>query len=175
MTPRGDDGATNAFKALAHPIRLRIFYSLAASGEATATLLGKELDMTPSAVSYHLSKMGELGLLEVVAADDRDGRERWWRLAAGGVVADQDAGGAEALQYAVLCHHRDRLAAFLSANTSGDSLDAAFSSDMVLKLDQSLADKFQEDLVALLRQYAAMPAAEGTPTFVMVQGIPFES
>lgn len=174
MTPLGDS-ATNAFKALANPIRLRIFYSLAASGEATATLLGKELEMTPSAVSYHLAKMGELGLLEVVADGGRDGRERWWKLADGGVAADRDASGADALQFAVLCHHRDRLAAFLSANPSGANLDAAFSADMVLKLDPSMSDKFQQDLVALLRQYAAMPATDGTSTFVMVQGIPFEA
>lgn len=178
------DRAANAFKALGHELRLRLFYGVGAAGEATATMLARGVGMTPAAVSYHLSKLGEFGLLEEVQGAGRDGRERWWRLAGGGLELGDDDGvdGAEAdlLRFAVLRHHAQRLNSFLTSRSPASSEgprpdEVAFTSDMVLRLDAAAADRFQRDVAALLRRYAAEGVADGQVTFVMLQGLPYES
>ncbi|MBK8869180.1 MAG: helix-turn-helix domain-containing protein [Dermatophilaceae bacterium] len=168
----------DAFKALGHEVRLKIFYAVAAAEEATATMLGEELGMSPAATSYHLGKLGKFGLLEEVEDQSRDGRERWWRVASGGLEFPSDSIEAEQLQHAVLRHHRQRLAAFLAARDSSPEKhrndEVAFSSDMIIKLSKDRAARFQREVADLLKRYSLEGEDGDQVTFVMLQGLPYE-
>ena len=71
-------------RALSHPGRLGILVRLA-DGPATATECSSVVDLSPSACSYHLRTLAELGFVESVeSTEDGDGRTRRWRLKARG-------------------------------------------------------------------------------------------
>ena len=67
-------------RVLAHPLRSRLLSALRAYGPATATGLAQRLQTNTGATSYHLRRLGEVGL---VTGDGTrpGGRERWWRAA----------------------------------------------------------------------------------------------
>lgn len=170
---------SDAFKALAHPVRLRLFYAVAAHGEATATMLAQETDLGVSSASYHLTQLAKYGLIEAVDAADRDRRERWWRIRKGGVTMPDDSrdpAAAVALKQTVLRHHVWQLSRYLDAWPSWAEGVGAFSSDMVIRLSDMDADRFQVELLGLLRRYAeAGSATKDRPMLVMVQAIPFQT
>lgn len=77
---------SSTFKALAHPLRVRIFNALAAR-PSTATALAEALGESSGSTSYHLRQLARHGLIE----EDRalgNARERWWRIPPGGVSFD---------------------------------------------------------------------------------------
>ena len=62
-------------RAMAHPLRLRLYGSLVKDGPATASELARRLDESSGATSYHLRMLAKYGFIE----DDRErnrGRER---------------------------------------------------------------------------------------------------
>jgi DNA-binding transcriptional ArsR family regulator len=65
-------------RALAHPLRVRILYSLRADGPGTATTLAERLGESSGATSYHLRVLAEHGFVDEDTSRGR-GRERWWR------------------------------------------------------------------------------------------------
>lgn len=89
-----------ALKALAHPLRLRLYYALAIRGSATATRLAEQVGESTALVSYHLRALAKHGYVELDPQPrGEDGRERWWRPATTGVVwspSDFPDGPAEA-------------------------------------------------------------------------------
>ncbi len=64
-------------RALSHPARVRIMAYLD-DGPATATECSEAVGQSPSACSYHLRTLAELGFVEEVASSD--GRTRRWGL-----------------------------------------------------------------------------------------------
>ena len=68
-------------RALAHPARLALLAHLGHDGPATATECAGVVDLSPSAVSYHLRALAKAGLVEE-APGRGDGRERRWRRTA---------------------------------------------------------------------------------------------
>ena len=85
-------------RALAHPLRLRLIGSLRMDGPATASELGRRLDESSGATSYHLRILAKYGFVEDDAERNR-GRERWWRAVDEGVewsLDTDDAGMLEA-------------------------------------------------------------------------------
>lgn len=71
-----------ALKALAHPLRVRIFDILAARGPQTASSLAALLGETSGSTSYHLRALAAHDL--IVEVDGRGtARERWWELPKG--------------------------------------------------------------------------------------------
>lgn len=84
-----------ALRALANPVRYRIFGHLMAFGSQTASECAAVVGATPSNCSYHLRELARFGLVERVddGAGDGDGRERRWRPTATGFsyqVAEAD-------------------------------------------------------------------------------------
>ncbi|MDH6627041.1 DNA-binding transcriptional ArsR family regulator [Streptomyces sp. LBL] len=78
-------------KALAHPLRLKLYRALYLERVATASRLAELVDEAVSLVSYHLRKLAEHGLIEEAEPQSADGRERWWRPASDGVsIHDED-------------------------------------------------------------------------------------
>lgn len=72
-------------KALAHPLRVQLFESLAALGPATASQLGERLGESSGATSYHLRILEKHGF---VREDVSRGtaRERWWERTPSGLT-----------------------------------------------------------------------------------------
>ncbi|MET8970696.1 ArsR/SmtB family transcription factor [Streptomyces hydrogenans] len=78
-------------KAIAHPLRMRLYRNLFVARTATASQLAEQVDEAVSLVSYHLRKLAEHGLIEEAEAQSSDGRERWWRPTSYGVtIRDED-------------------------------------------------------------------------------------
>ncbi|MET9730437.1 helix-turn-helix domain-containing protein [Streptomyces sp. NPDC006458] len=78
-------------KALAHPLRMKLYRLLFVARAATASQLAEQVDEAVSLVSYHLRKLAEHGLVEEAEPRSGDARERWWQPATGGVtVRDED-------------------------------------------------------------------------------------
>lgn len=71
-----------ALKALAHPLRVRIFDILASQGPQTASSLAALLGETSGSTSYHLRALAAHDLIR--EAEGRGtARERWWELPKG--------------------------------------------------------------------------------------------
>ena len=81
-------------KAIAHPLRMRLYRALFVARTATASQLAEQLDEAVSLVSYHLRKLAEHGLIEEAEAQSADGRERWWQPSSYGLsIRDEDVRG----------------------------------------------------------------------------------
>ncbi|WP_429462300.1 helix-turn-helix domain-containing protein [Microbacterium sp. ZKA21] len=66
-----------ALKALAHPLRVRIYDILSERGAQTASTLAKLIGETSGATSYHLRALAAQDLIREVP-DRGTSRERWW-------------------------------------------------------------------------------------------------
>jgi len=66
-----------ALKALAHPLRVRIFDLLATRGPQTASTLAALVGETSGSTSYHLRALAAHDLIREVEGRGT-GRERWW-------------------------------------------------------------------------------------------------
>jgi DNA-binding transcriptional ArsR family regulator len=75
-------------RALAHPARTAILAYLM-EGPATATECAEAAGQSPSACSYHLRKLAELGFVEEAPSDD--GRERRWQTLVEGYGIPKEA------------------------------------------------------------------------------------
>jgi DNA-binding MarR family transcriptional regulator len=73
-----------ALRALANPVRYRIFGHLMTFGSQTASECAAVVGATPSNCSYHLRELARFGLVERVDDGAADGRERPWRTTATG-------------------------------------------------------------------------------------------
>jgi DNA-binding transcriptional ArsR family regulator len=74
-----------ALRALANPIRYRLFGHLMALGAQTASECAAAVGATPSNCSYHLRELARYGLVERAPTPaDGDGRDRPWQPTATG-------------------------------------------------------------------------------------------
>jgi DNA-binding transcriptional ArsR family regulator len=73
---------TAALHALAHPLRVRMYYELSSRGPATASELARRFGESTGATSYHLRQLARHGFIE---EDPTRGtlRERYWRVKPG--------------------------------------------------------------------------------------------
>jgi DNA-binding transcriptional ArsR family regulator len=76
-------------RALAHPARTAILAHLQDHPTATATECSEVADESPSACSYHLRRLAQLGFVEEVPTGD--GRERRWRSLISGYGIPKEA------------------------------------------------------------------------------------
>lgn len=74
-----------ALRALAHPLRVEIMNELSDFGAATASMLAERLGESSGSTSYHLRQLAKH---EIIVEDEErgSGRERWWKMAPGGVT-----------------------------------------------------------------------------------------
>ena len=73
-----------ALKALAHPLRVRIFDILSQYGPQTASSLAERLGESSGATSYHLRALAKHDLIREVEGRGT-ARERWWERPRGAV------------------------------------------------------------------------------------------
>ena len=94
-----DDSDRRHLRALSHPLRLRIL-SMLTGAPKSATELGRELQMSQAAVSFHVRQLASAGLIELVDVRRvRGGQERLYRTSgafADGVDVDLPSSAAAA-------------------------------------------------------------------------------
>jgi len=83
--PMHDALGMEALRALAHPLRVEIMNELSDFGPATASGLAERLRESSGSTSYHLRQLAKHNII-VEDAERGSGRERWWRMAPGGVT-----------------------------------------------------------------------------------------
>ncbi|MCC5948250.1 MAG: helix-turn-helix transcriptional regulator [Nitriliruptoraceae bacterium] len=74
-------------KALAHPLRVRMYGLLSEEGPATASQLGARIDESSGTTSYHLRQLADHGFIEE-DPDRGTRRDRYWRVRPGGFNLD---------------------------------------------------------------------------------------
>lgn len=88
---RGPDGTrvdrvldVGALRALAHPLRVRIFDILSQLGPQTASSLAEQLGESSGSTSYHLRALAKQDLIREVEGKG-SARERWWERPHGSI------------------------------------------------------------------------------------------
>jgi DNA-binding transcriptional ArsR family regulator len=76
-----------SLRALAHPLRIRLYERLNIDGPATASQLAERLAESSGATSYHLRQLARHGFIEEEPARGTK-RERWWRVRPGGFTLE---------------------------------------------------------------------------------------
>ncbi|WP_319805446.1 helix-turn-helix domain-containing protein [Microbacterium sp. SSM24] len=118
---------SGALRALAHPLRVRIYDILSQYGPQTASSLAERLGESSGATSYHLRALAKHDLIH--EAEGRGtGRERWWERPIGGVsFANPDAmttpAGRAATQVVMnefLRNRNDQLLDFVNSGIRGE-------------------------------------------------------
>ncbi|MEV6763031.1 helix-turn-helix domain-containing protein [Streptomyces sp. NPDC051105] len=150
-------------KALAHPLRMKLYRGMCVAGKATASQLAEQVDEAVSLVSYHLRKLAEHGLIEAAEPQSADGRERWWQPSSDGVsIQDRDFRDAPEKAAAHLAATRlfheqraDMYRRYLDerATWSAQWNAAAPDSESLLRLTATELDELRQELVALARKY----------------------
>lgn len=160
-TRRVTDPAT--LKAMAHPLRMRLYELLVIQGPANVSVLAEHVDEPPALVSYHLHQLGRYGYAEQAPELARDNRERWWRGVPGGVSWSNadflDDPGARASASAAwrvnLGRRLERIEGFHHAIDAWgkDWADAAISSDTPLRLTPDELRELGTEIQTLLQRW----------------------
>lgn len=118
---------TGALRALAHPLRVRIYDILSQYGPQTASSLAERLGESTGSTSYHLRALAKHDLIRE-ASGRGTARERWWERPVGGVsFASPDAmttpAGRAATQVVMnefLRNRNDQLLDFVNRGINGE-------------------------------------------------------
>ncbi|TXS29267.1 ArsR family transcriptional regulator [Streptomyces sp. ms191] len=150
-------------KAIAHPLRMRLYRALFVARTATASQLADQVDEAVSLVSYHLRKLADHGLIEEAETRSADGRERWWQPSSYGFsIHDEDLRDAPELAAAsaafgrtvheqrALMHHR-----FLDERHTWPEewRSASVSSEWLPRLTAAELAALGEELDAVVQKY----------------------
>lgn len=76
---------SGALRALAHPLRVRIYDILSQYGPQTASTLAERLGESSGSTSYHLRALAKHELIREIEGRGTT-RERWWERPVGGVA-----------------------------------------------------------------------------------------
>lgn len=152
-----------ALRAIAHPLRVRLYEILTAEGPATVSQLAEKLGAMVGTLSYHLRQLEAHGYIEEAPELAHDRRERWWRAIPGGlrwseVALDDTPGGREAADAArrvLLGRQIDRLRHWNQHQSrwSGVWRDAAFSTDMLLTLTPHELRQFGDEISEVVHRW----------------------
>lgn len=150
-------------KALAHPLRSRLYRNLTVARVATASQLAEQVDEAVSLVSYHLRKLAEHGLVEAAEPRSADGRERWWQPASEGVsIRDEDfrdapdkAAAHTAASRLFADQRMDMYRRWLEERSGWDEQwnRTAAAAEATLRLTADELAELDQEMLALLRKY----------------------
>ena len=170
---RGGRLATDAMRALAHPLRLRILDELSINGPLTASGLAERLGESSGVTSYHLRQLEKHELVREVTGKG-NARERWWERRPGSISTPErhefPAGSAERLATTLIEDEWSRareahLHEFYAdgAEVFGTEwLDVATSDTINLRLTPEQLQQLVADLDVVLWKY--IDAYKTTPT-----------
>jgi DNA-binding transcriptional ArsR family regulator len=159
-----------ALKALAHPLRVRIFSALTSDGPATASALASRLGESSGSTSYHLRQLEKHGYVRE-DAERGNGRDRWWERVPGPIeLADaafaSEPGAREAgdlVERELIDNENQRFAAYWAgrADLSDDWLRATQTGSAALRLTPDELERLGREVWDLVARYRAAEPSEG--------------
>lgn len=159
-----------ALKALAHPLRVRIFSELTSYGPATASALAARLGESSGSTSYHLRQLEKHGYVREDAARG-NGRDRWWERVPGpieladatfdpspgaraaGDLVERELIGTENQRFADYWAARDRL--------PDEWVRATQTGSAALRLSAEELERLGAEVWAVFARYRAADPSEG--------------
>lgn len=173
-------------KALAHPLRVRIFYALRSDGRATASQLGELLGESPALLSYHLRELAKRGFVtEEVDAEDR--RRRWWSLKARGYSYSSNATdlptrlAATALSGQLDDYTSELLERYRATREAWGQewREAAFEENYLFRLTPAEFVRLHDEMAAVLKRWTEVSDGRDAPdgasrAFVFAKGFPYQ-
>ncbi|MGL5860600.1 MAG: helix-turn-helix domain-containing protein, partial [Phycicoccus sp.] len=178
-------------RAIASPVRLRVYELLTSTGPTTATRLASQVDMAANAVSYHLRQLAKYGFAEETEGSG-DQRERWWRAIPGGLRwRREDFASSAATEVLDIAEHlllqrqMDRLTTWAEEGKRAwgdDWASAATSSDYLLWLTRSELDEMTAEVEELITRWVrasgdqrgAADDPDRVPIFSIFHAFPFD-
>ncbi|MGA4849127.1 ArsR/SmtB family transcription factor [Streptomyces sp. G5(2025)] len=168
-----------SLRGLAHPLRMRLLSSLRLDGPATASQLAERLGESSGATSYHLRQLAEYGFVE----DDPErgkGRERWWRSAHQGTLADEDLardpnpevrGAMSTLLHEYATQRAQEVSTWIATRHEWSQAwgEASDTSDFTLELTPALAAELGRKVHELVESYRTLAPEEDTPDVAKVR------
>jgi DNA-binding transcriptional ArsR family regulator len=155
-----------AWRALAHPVRLRIIEQMWMRRSVRAKDLADLLDEPANSVSFHLRQLARFGYVEPDAERERtDARERWWRPTnpVGFAIDEDDHPDVRSLTQLFHQRARDRLEDWLAASLVPESdwkrppKTANFSLHLLLTEEER--DRFLDELGGVLKRWTEVSQA----------------
>lgn len=152
----------DALKALAHPLRVRIFSELSTFGPSTASALGERLGESSGATSYHLRQLEKHGFVRE-DCERGNARDRWWERVPGPVEFASDGGVARdaenlvEMEFARLEDQRFTDYWLQREGLGEDWLRAAQASSANLLLSAAELDELGDEVLAVLQRYRDRP------------------
>ena len=155
VTPNGNTPELGALRVLAHPLRLRLL-SLLTGSAMSAAEAARALGDTQANVSYHLRRLHEAGLLDIVeTVAIRGGQAKRYRHdPATGESLDLDEPGGHVLLMAAMAEELQRRAALRVPRTPAVFTDSEF---LLAPADWARARDLARELGILLSD-SALPA-----------------
>lgn len=177
-----------ALKALAHPLRVRIYDILSQYGAQTASSLAELLGESTGSTSYHLRALAAHDLIREVAGRGT-GRERWWERPRGSVTIStpesmRTPSGRAASQIVVTETYRqrhDQLMRFIDATmrSGADEPPAAELSTANARLTQAqfeeVSSAISDIISATVRKYRDQQGDDVHPYLIRLDMFPIDS
>ena len=177
-------GDTRALRALAHPLRVRLYEFVTREGTLTTTQASALTGESTASCSFHLRQLAKYGFIE--EASRGGGRERPWRRTAaanqfGHLAADPDFAAAAELAGAIAAeHYLGQLAEFLSKPDEHalEWRESSFLHDALLYLTQEELAGLKRELLGLTARYLSRTLNQGErpvgskPVAVFAAGFP---
>lgn len=155
---------SEALRALAHPLRMRLIGLLRRDGPATASALARTVGESSGSTSYHLRQLARFGLVEL-DREQPNRRDKRWRAVED--VTDVDVSSLEdpaalAALDRIVQLQLQRFGAHAAAATRLPAEElktwgpAMNSSDAVIRLTPALLTELRDELLQLLARYDAL-------------------
>lgn len=150
---------SDALKAVAHPLRLRLMSLLRRRGPSTASRLGREVGESSGSTSYHLRQLARYGLVEL-DPEQPNRRDKVWRAVHDaididvGQLGDDPAGRAALARLVQLQVERFARHAAAASHLPPDDMQvwgpAMGSSDAMTRLTPDMLREMRDDLLRLV-------------------------
>lgn len=171
-----------ALKALAHPLRVRIFSELTSLGPATASTLAARLGESSGSTSYHLRQLEKHGYVRE-DPERGNGRDRWWERVPGPIeladAAFDDAPGAreagELVEREFIDNENRRFAAYWSSRGEQPEewLRATQTGSAALRLTPAELEQLGSEVWAVFLRWRQHEPTEGAQRVdVQFRGFP---
>ena len=170
-----------ALKALAHPLRVRLFSALTSYGPATASALAVRLGESSGATSYHLRQLEKHGFVREDASRGT-ARDRWWERVPGAIelanstffTTQAGRAAGELVEAEFIQLENERFLAYWRARSRLESawVRASQTSSANLMLTPTELERFGHDFERLVDRYRGREAVGSRRVDVHLRAFP---